>query len=435
MPVTKQILFISYDGMTDPLGQSQVIPYLAGLTKYGYEFTILSCDKPHLYRQNKAYVQEQIKPFPIRWISIPYHKSPAVLSSIFDLYNLKKYAARLHKKIHFDLVHTRPGIPTLVALWMKKKYGIKFLNDVRGFWADERVDGGMWKLKNPVYRKVYNFFKSHEHECLEQADYNTCLTYRAKHEIHSWKNISRQPIPIEVIPCSVDLELFSQAQINLRIKEQFAKELNIKESDVIITYLGSIGGWYLTAEMMRCCKIISDKIPHARFLFISPHRHEIILNTAKRFSIPAERIIVKHAKRHEIPTLLSFSSYALFFIKSCYSKISSSPTKHGEIMAMGIPLITNKGVGDVADIVKKYNAGIVLSELNDTSYNHAADLIKYKNFDRDEIRKGAVEFYNLDSAIEKYLKVYEIILGSRQSTVDSPQPGIQNLSKSMRVEA
>jgi hypothetical protein len=104
-------------------------------------------------------------------------------------------------------------------------------------------------------------------------------------------------------------------------------------------------------------------------------------------------------------------------------------------MAMGIPLITNKGVGDVADIVKKYTAGIVLPELNDVSYNHAADLIKYKNFDRDEIRKGAVEFYNLGSAIEKYLKVYEIILGSRQSTVDTSQPGIQNLSKSMRVEA
>ena len=73
------------------------------------------------------------------------------------------------------MVHTRPGLPTLVALWMKKKYGVRFLNDVRGFWADERVDGGMWNLKNPVYKKIFNFFKEHEYECMEKADHITCL--------------------------------------------------------------------------------------------------------------------------------------------------------------------------------------------------------------------------------------------------------------------
>ena len=29
----KQILYISYDGITDPLGQSQILPYIIGLTK------------------------------------------------------------------------------------------------------------------------------------------------------------------------------------------------------------------------------------------------------------------------------------------------------------------------------------------------------------------------------------------------------------------
>ena len=53
----KKILFISYDGMTDPLGQSQVIPYLSGLTKFGYGFTILSCDKPEKFTENKNYVE------------------------------------------------------------------------------------------------------------------------------------------------------------------------------------------------------------------------------------------------------------------------------------------------------------------------------------------------------------------------------------------
>lgn len=411
MTAIKKILFISYDGLTDPLGQSQIIPYLAGLTKYNYAFTILSCDKPHLYKKNKEYVEQLIAPYAIQWASVPYHKNPAVLSSLFDFYQLKKKAKQLHKKENFDLVHTRPGVPTLVALWLKKKYNIKFLNDVRGFWADERVDGGMWNLKNPVYKKIYAFFKKHEYECLKKADYTTCLTYHAKTEIHRWKNIPNQPIPIEVIPCSVDMELFNPARINQTLKQQFKAELNIYDDDFIVSYLGSIGGWYLTDEMMHFCKILLTKIPKTKFLFISPHRHNIIIEAAKKYDIPVEKIIVKKAVRHEVPVLLSFSNYSLFFIKPCYSKISSSPTKHAEIMAMGIPVITNAGVGDVEEITEKYNAGMVLKHFNNIDFEKAAAKIaEDKKFNKEQIINGAKEYYSLENAIQKYLFVYKKIL-------------------------
>ena len=408
----KKILFISYDGLTDPLGQSQIIPYLAGVTKYNYEFTILSCDKPHLYKKNKSYVDELIKPYAIKWVSIPYHKNPPVLSSMLDFYALKKTAKTLHKKESFDMVHTRPGVPTLVALWLKKKFNIKFLNDVRGFWADERVDGGMWNLDNLLYKKIYNFFKQHEYECFEKADYTTCLTWKAKSEMQSWENIANQPKPIEVIPCSVDLNLFNPENIDQSLKQKLKEELKIKDDDLIVSYLGSIGGWYLTDEMMKFCKTLLTKIPKTKFLFISPHRHEIILAAAGKFGIPAENIIIKKGRRHEVPVLLSFSNYSLFFIKACYSKMSSSPTKHGEIMAMGIPIITNAGVGDVEEITTKYNAGIVIKNLNNEDFQNASDVIlKGKSFDKQEIINGAKEYYNLDSAVQKYLSVYKKILG------------------------
>ncbi|MEP7163360.1 MAG: glycosyltransferase [Ferruginibacter sp.] len=406
----KNVLFISYDGMTDPLGQSQVIPYLSALTRFGYRFTILSCDKPDMFNENKTYVEKLIAGYPIEWVSIPYHKNPPVLSSIFDYRMLKQKAKQLHQKNNFDMVHTRPGLPTLVALWMKKKYGTSFLNDVRGFWADERVDGGMWNLKNPVFKAVYSFFKKHEFECLEKADHVTCLTYAAQTEIHSWKDIKGQPLPIEVIPCSVDLELFNPQNVDPVIKAQFSKELNIQDTDMIFSYLGSIGGWYLTDEMMQLCKKLSGKFPSAKFLFISPHRHEVITNAAEKHGLHAGKIITRQAKRHEVPVLLSFSSYSIFFIKPCYSKISSSPTKHGEIMAMGIPVITNSGVGDVAEIVKKYNAGFILDDFSEGTLNGVVDKIaEGKSFDRENIRNGAKDFYALDNAVKTYRKVYEKI--------------------------
>ncbi|MBS1734688.1 MAG: glycosyltransferase [Bacteroidetes bacterium] len=408
----KHILFISYDGMTDPLGQSQVIPYLSGLTRYGYRFTILSCDKPEKYAVNKNYVEELLHEASIKWVSIPYHKSPPVLSSIYDYRKLKAKAKEIYQADPFDMVHTRPGLPTLAALWLKKKFAVKFLDDVRGFWADERVDGGMWNLGNPVFKAVYSFFKRHENECLEKADYVTCLTYAAKTEMLTWKHIKKQPLNIEVIPCSADLQLFDPSNINRGLKEQFRQELKISDGDIIFSYLGSIGGWYLTEEMMRLCKMIADKIPAAKFLFISPHRHEVIEEAAAKQGVPSAKIMVRQAARHEVPVLLSFSHYALFFIKPCYSKISSSPTKHGEIMAMGIPVITNSGVGDVEMIVNKYNSGFVLKDFSARSFAEVVNAIASgKTFDKAAVRKGASEFYALGEAIERYRKVYKSILG------------------------
>lgn len=407
----KNILFISYDGMSDPLGQSQVIPYLAGLTKYEYKFTILSCEKPKRYHLQKNYVEDLLKPYPITWVPIPYHKNPAVLSSLYDVYQLKKKARLLHAKEKFDLVHTRPGVPALIGLWMKKKWGIKFLNDIREFYADSRVDGGIWDKDLFFYKAIYNFFKRKEEESVIQNDGIVCLTYAAEKIIKQWPQYKPQ-IPLEVIPCSVDMDLFDPDKVDPDVKLKFKKEFAIDDKDLIISYLGSVGGWYLTDEKMQFCKILADKIPSVKFLFISPEeQHDIIKDTAQRFGIPEKNIFIKHGKRHQVPALLSFSSYSVFFIKSCYSKKSSSPTKHAEIMAMGIPVITNAGVGDIEEIITKYKSGIVLKDLNKKEFQSVSEsIVKDNSFDKKAIREGAKEYYDLENAIEKYHKIYKAIL-------------------------
>ena len=408
----KEILFISYDGMTDPLGQSQVIPYLSGLTKYGYEFTILSCEKPEQFAANKDYVASLLKPFGIKWKPIPYHKNPPVLSSAYDFFKLKQAAKKLHQKHSFDMVHNRNSFAPLVSFWLYKKYRIPYLNDIRGFWADERVDGGMWNIKNPVYKFIYRYFKKREIECMNNAAYNICLTNKAEEEIHRWPQILHQPLPIKIIPCSVDINLFDPAKLNETLKKNLQAELSIKENDFIVSYLGSIGGWYLTNEMMRFCKILGDKIPNAKFLFISPNSHDVIEAAAAKVGLNTDKLIVKKANRHEIPALLSFSNYSLFFIKQCYSKISSSPTKHGEIMAMGIPVITGPGIGDVDEIITKYNSGYIVKNFSDAAFTETIEHIKAgKKMDAEKIRESAIEYYSLDKAVARYYEAYKKIIG------------------------
>ncbi len=397
--------------MTDPLGQSQVIPYLAGLTKFGYDFTILSCEKKEKFNLNKEQVKEIINPFGIKWVPLIYHKKPPVISTMYDVYKLKKKAAQLHKKEKFDMVHTRPGIPALIGLGMKKKWGVKFLNDIREFYADSRVEGGIWHTNKFFYKKIYLFFQKKEKEQIGLSDGIVCLTHSAENIIKHWPQY-KDEIPLKVIPCSVDMNLFDPENIDISKKENFKKDLKIQDEDFIISYLGSIGSWYLIDKMMELFKIISNNIPTAKFLFISPAEHKTIIASANKFGLKENKLIITQAKRNEVPVLLSFSKYSVFFIKACYSKQSSSPTKHGEIMSMGIPVITNSGVGDVAKIVEKYHSGIVLKELNESEFKYAAGLIcKGNDLKTNEIRNAAKEFYNLDKAVEKYHDIYQQILG------------------------
>lgn len=398
--------------MTDPLGQSQVIPYLIRLTRYGYRFTLLSCDKADRMRENETRIRQWLQPFPINWVSVPYHKNPPVLSSVYDFWQLRQTAVKIHLKDPFDMVHTRVGVPTLVGLHLKKKYGVKFLNDIRGFWADERVDGGMWNQKNPLYRIIYRFFRRKEDECINIADYNTCLTEAARHEVQQWPQIQHQPIELTVIPCCADMDLFNPDNVSTELTARFRNELGIQPDDIIVSYLGSIGGWYLVDEMIRFCKQLSDQMPQVKFLFISPHLHDVIAASGARFGLDPGKLLVKQVQRPEVPALLSLSNYSVFFIKPCYSKISSSPTKHGEIMAMGIPVITNSGVGDVKEIVLNHRAGFVVDDFTESSFSKVIDAIKVNpKFDRKAIREAAINTYGLQIAEARYRGVYLKVLG------------------------
>ncbi|MES1218703.1 MAG: hypothetical protein ABUT20_24580, partial [Bacteroidota bacterium] len=93
-------------------------------------------------------------------------------------------------------------------------------------------------------------------------------------------------------------------------------------------------------------------------------------------------------------------------IKDGYSKIASSPTKQGEIMAMGIPIICND-VGDTGKIIEKSNTGAVVKNFDIENYkqviSHANELRKIS---KAHIRQSAFDYYDLKMGVEKYGGVY-----------------------------
>ena len=408
---TKKILFITYDGLTDQLGQSQILPYIKGLSKVGYQFTILSCEKPDKLLELGSLIEGLCDEDDIRWISIPFTNKIPVVSKINDRWQLKQRAIDLQKKIGFDMTHCRSYVSAEIGLYLKRKYGVKLLFDMRGLWADEKVDGGNWNQGNPIFKYVYKSYKEKEKQFLEEADYTISLTYAAEKEIKSWKHIKNNPVKMEVIPCCVDTNLFStEAEHFLNQRMEMSEQLEIKEKDFVVGYIGSVGTWYMLDEMLDFFKCLLVKRPSAKFLVVTGDIHSHIKEKAAQKDIDLNSLIIRKAQRKQVPYYISLMNFSLFFIRPTYSKISSSPTKLAEIIALGVPVVTNAGVGDVDEIVLNNKLGIVISDFNTSSYDVAIENILQHSFDGESIKTVARKKFDISVALKKYGEVYKEIL-------------------------
>ncbi len=407
MPIN--ILYLSYDGMTDPLGQSQVLPYLVGLTKKGFRFHLISFEKEERFSKFREEIQAICDQNQIIWHPLSYTKKPPLISTLYDVSRMRKKAYQLHRVFNFSLIHCRSYLSALIGQQMQRKWGVKFLFDMRGFWADERIDGNIWSINNPIFKTVYNFFKRKEKEFFLESDYIISLTFNGKNEICSWQGFEHLKNKIEVIPCCADLEKFNPENINLEKKNAFKTELKLNENEFILGYVGSIGTWYMLDEMLAFFKVLLNSKPNAIFLFISGENPNTIFSRAAELGISEDHIRVKSVLHHDVATCISLFSASIFFIRPTFSKKASSPTKQGELMAMGVPVICNGGVGDTERVVREYQSGLVIEDFNDESY-HLADL-SFSDFDRTRTMQGASEFYGLNEGVERYFQVYQKLIG------------------------
>ena len=411
MNLEKSVLYLSYDGMTDPLGQSQVLPYLIGLSKAGYQFTLISFEKPERYLQNKQTIENICQENNIKWYPLSYTKKPPVLSTLKDIWKLRKTVFQLHKKQPFDLVHCRSYLASLIGLILKQRYKVPFIFDMRGFWADERVDGGLWNMNNIIYRSIYRYFKQKEKKFLTHADAIISLTHAGKEEMLTWGLPAT--LPIHVIPCCVDLKHFSDNNINHSLLQSLKHKYGITSENLVISYLGSIGTWYMLDEMLDFFVQVLKKYPKAKLLFITTEPASLIVPKANAKGIGNDQLIIESAKREEVPTYISLSHINLFFIKPAYSKKSSSPTKQGEIMAMGIPIVCNNSVGDVEYIIEKSGSGFVVNDFIKEEYDKVVEkFINLSSYNPHHIRKGAEKYFSLSEGIKSYENIYSKLLSN-----------------------
>ena len=407
----RRVLFISYNGMLDPLGQSQVIPYLRELAKRGVRFTLLSFERDTAFTpegvRKCVELREKLRADGIEWHWLRYHQRPSVPATIYDVLAGIRKAGALVKRNRIEMVHARGHIPATIALGLKRRFGTKMIFDVRGLMAEEYVDAEHWREGSVPYRLT----KATERRILAATDGIVTLTERIWPIISEWEGLRGRTVHHEVIPCCVDLSRFS---FKVADRERRRRELGLSDQFTMV-YSGSLDGWYLTAKMADFFAEFLRLNPRAHLLWLTNGRPERVRELMRERSVGIDNFSVLSVPSAEVPSYLAAADAGLAFIKRCISKVASSPTKNGEYLACGLPLIINAGVGDSDALIDDFNAGVLIEEFTEDEYQDAAREIERMIQTpgvRERARAVAERLFDLNViGGERYAALYERVLG------------------------
>jgi glycosyltransferase involved in cell wall biosynthesis len=412
MQIKHNILYLSYDGMTDPLGQSQVLPYISGLTKKGLTFHLISFEKKDLFEDKNEAIQIYCKENNIHWYPQIYTKNPPVISTLYDFHKFKKAAKKIIIEHEIKLVHCRSYISASVAYFIKKRRDIKYIFDMRGFWVDERIEGTIWNYKNPVYKILYYFLKKFEINLFSKADACVSLTEAGKNELLEWKLKRKNPLPIYVIPCCVDMNLFNYNFVDENERKTWRIKLDLNETDYIISYLGSLSTVYRFDKVLDVVDRLKNKNAALKFVVITNESENIVnqyILNAKMKDTSFIKII--SLNRQEVPVVLSLCNYSIYFYIPSYSRKGTSPTRLAELLACGVKVISNAKVGDTKEVILNNDFGYVIEDFSDNSIENLIDSFNFeKNYDKQLLRNKAIELYELQSGTDKYYEIYKTLL-------------------------
>lgn len=400
------VLYLSYDGVLEPLGESQVVSYLEGLAR-DHAITLLSFEKPDDYAdaQRMAAMSTRLAAQHIEWVPLRYHKWPPVLSTAFDTIAGIVRARTIAKAQRIQILHARGYVPSLIALGARRVNASAFLFDMRGFWVDEKVEAGHW----PSGGWLYRMGKWWERRFYAAADAVVSLTAAGARAIPELGVTMADGVPVVVIPTCADLARFSPGPKD----HGLAERLGVAGGPVI-GCIGTMGNWYLRQEMIDCLGVFATSWPELRFLLVTRDDAVALRTDLERAGVPGDRLAITRAGFEDMPQHVRLLDAGLFFIKPTFAKRASAATKMAEMLGSGVPVVINDGVGDSGTIVRDRRVGVVLSALNVQTY-HAA-LVQVREVLKDEgmaprCRQVAQDIFDLEVGVDRYRQLYQRLTG------------------------
>ena len=387
------ILYISYDGVTDLVSRSQVIPYLEKLARKGYGITFLSFEKSLKdCAVEAAFYQGRFDECHMDWIAKRYHKNPVIPATVFDILQGIAAGAQILKKKKIDAIHVRGYISACIGFTLKYIFKISIIFDMRGFWVDEKIDAGSWKKGGIVYRIV----KRLETVFITKSDEIVVLTEAAKRFVLDNYRIKSG---ITVVPCCVNTDLFKPVSTIPAANRR------------VILYAGNLGTFYNLDGILDFFNFLkrADKVFFLRIA--SGCKRDMVDQKAVSNKVDARDYSVEKLDYDRMPEAFSRAEFSIIFYNRKLSGKGCCPIKFAESLSSGTPVVINAGIGDCDRIVTENRVGVIIKDLSRNEYERTFTVLKEFAREREAVirrcRETALRYFSLDDGVEKYKGIYE----------------------------
>lgn len=404
-----KLLYLSYTGLAEPLGVSQVLGYLTRLAKT-HRITLVTVEKPADLADHSLIAERRqaCDAAGIRWIPLRYHHRPRLLATAWDLLMLTGTALRETIGGRTDIIHARAYIPCFVAVLLSALTRTPFIFDTRAFWPEELIAAGRLKKGSLLHRTIVKM----ERLCIRRSAGLVLLTNAAADHLRAGEPELTGGKDIVSIPTCADLTRFHPAAAPRSLGP---------------LRIGSVGtvlsGWFRIDLLFACFREIRRVAPDTIFSIISRDDPDRIRALAAEHDFDAADMeIAALAPAAVASRVRTFDALAMFF-RSDTSKIASCPTRMAEALGSGVPVICNGGIGDVRTIVSNHRVGM----LADTEESMAAAALGLACFLADpelseRCRRTAEDLFSTDTGARQYDALYARIARRSTGTVQAELP-------------
>ena len=369
------VTYITIDSLSEGVGSSQITPLISRLSKAGLKINLISYEKS---KQNSE-LAEYFKLIGVDWNARAFGAN-GFMGGISRLNTLREEIPKT------NLIHARSDIPAVSGIASRRA---PVLWDVRSLWADQKV----MIQKNLLNKTLYRSYRALETIASHQSLGMSTLT-SAVIPVLEERNGKLPPLRA-VVPTAVDLDRF-----------QFNSKL---PSKLRALFSGTYNDYYdlrLSALFMEELRSLTE---------LETHWARPLESEKKQIDVGEDRVFP--ASQNEMAELIPTYSFGMSICKldAGPSLSAAMPTKIGEFLACGRPIVVNKGLGDMDKFLKEFNAGVSLDGDKINLKKSAADLMTLVLDPEtpDRCRALAEKYFSMEVSAKRYLDLYGQMLSAK----------------------
>lgn len=390
-------LYLTRNGLLEPLGQSQVLAYLRGLSRH-YRITLITYEKAEdrADTMRMAAMQDECDRLGILWLPQRFRPQPKVIAPALSMLRMVWLVRREVRSQGARLIHARSYIPAAVAMIVSRRTGVPFIFDMRALWPEELITAGRLRRGSLLHRAIVGA----ERACLRRAGAVVSLTNAAVDRLGRVYPSDMAGQRVAVIPTCADLDRFVPA--------------GQAPARRVIGCLGTVlSGWFRLDWLASFLSVAATRDEGVVFALTTRDDPERVRTALDPEGWLGDRLRIAPTAPEDVQKVLQEQTASVMFFTNGLSKLGSSPTRMAEILGCGLPVVANDGVGDVARIIREYRVGVLAEgpEPEDmaTAWSELMALLKDPELPS-RCRKAAEEVFSLESGTGAYAQLYEQVL-------------------------